>query len=77
MTLERQVGSFGFSAAYIGTHTVKMLYYRNIDQPEPSLNAFSYSNTPFPNLQSVSWEENGAGERYNSLQLEASQDRGA
>lgn len=71
LTLERQVGSFGFSAAYIGTHTVKMLYYRNIDQPEPSLNAFSYSNTPFPNLQSVSWEENGAGERYNSLQLEA------
>jgi hypothetical protein len=71
LTLDRQIGTFGFSAGYLGTHSVKLMYARNLDQPSPSTTPFSFSETPFPNLQSVKWIDNGGGESYNALQLSA------
>src|SRR6202021_4338219 len=71
VTLERQVGSFGFSAGYVRTHDVKLIYARNLDQPQPSTPPFSFSETPFPNLQSVKWLDNGGSEGYNAVQLAA------
>jgi hypothetical protein len=76
VTLERQVGSFGFSAGYVGTHDVKLIYARNLDQPQPSTTPFSFSETPFPNLQSVKWLDNGGSESYNALQLAAKKTQG-
>jgi len=71
LMLDRQVGAFGFSAGYVGTRAVNLIYARNLDQPPPSTTPFSYSETPFPNLQSVKWMDNGGHEDYNALQLSA------
>jgi hypothetical protein len=41
VVIERQIGSFGFSAGYVGTRASNLIYARNLDQPPPS-------TTPFP-----------------------------
>jgi hypothetical protein len=71
LVVDRQVGTLGFSAAYVGTHSAKLIYARNLDQPPPSTTPFSFSETPFPDLQSVKWLSNGGNESYNALQLSA------
>jgi hypothetical protein len=71
VTLERQVGSVGLSLAYVGAHTVGLLYPRNINQPPPSTTPFSFSELPNPNLSTITWSENGGSEEYNSLQISA------
>jgi hypothetical protein len=40
VTLEKQLHSVGFTAAYVGTHSVSVLYPRNLNQPVPSTNPF-------------------------------------
>ncbi|MGH9327485.1 MAG: TonB-dependent receptor [Terriglobia bacterium] len=76
VTLERQVGTLGLSLGYVGSHQTGLLYPRNIDQPPPSTKAFSFANTPFPNLQSVTYIENGGTENYDALQVAASKTQG-
>jgi hypothetical protein len=71
VTLERQVGSVGLSVAYVGTHTVRLIYPRNINQPPPSTTVFSTSELPNPNFSTIIWEDNGGSEEYNALQLSA------
>jgi hypothetical protein len=74
ITLERQVGSIGLSLAYIGSHSVGLLYPRNLNQPLPSLAKFS--GFLYPGLNTITWVENGGGESYNGLQLAASKTLG-
>ncbi len=71
LVLDKQIGSLGFSAAYVGTSSAKLIYARNLDQPPPSTTPFSFSETPFPDLQSIKWLSNGGSESYNALQLSA------
>ena len=67
VTLERQFHTVGISVAYIGSHSVNLLYQRNLNQPLPSTQPFSgYLN---PNFNTITWTENGGGESYNSLQI--------
>jgi hypothetical protein len=74
VTLERQLGSIAFSAAYIGSHSVGLLYPRNLNQPLPSLAKFS--GYLYPGLNTITWVENGGGETYNSMQLSATKTLG-
>jgi hypothetical protein len=76
VTLERQIGTLGLSLGYVGSHSVNLMYPRNIDQPPPSTQPFTFAETPFPNLQSVTWFENGGGERSNALQIAANKTHG-
>ncbi|HCC55878.1 MAG TPA: hypothetical protein DEQ47_01190 [Solibacterales bacterium] len=71
VTLERQIGSVGISVAYVGSHAVNLLYGRNINQPAPSTTPFSISALPNPNFDAITWFENGASQKYNSLQVAA------
>jgi hypothetical protein len=48
---------------------VNLIYARNLNQPEPSTTPFSFSETPFPTLQSVKWMDNGGSENYNAMQV--------
>jgi hypothetical protein len=70
VTLERQIGSVGLSAGYIGSHATNLFYLRNLDQPQPSTSAFN--GYLYPHLSTISWSANGATQNYNSLQLAAS-----
>lgn len=71
VTLERQFGTVGVSLAYIGSHSVNLIYPRNIDQPPPSTTPFSISELPNPNFSTITWNENGSNEEYNALQIAA------
>ncbi|HZU28427.1 MAG TPA: TonB-dependent receptor [Bryobacteraceae bacterium] len=71
ITVERQIGSVGLSVAYVGSHAVNLLYGRNINQPPPSTTPFDISRLPNPNFNTITWFENGASQKYNSLQVAA------
>jgi hypothetical protein len=71
VTLERQIGSIGISIAYIGSHAVNLLYGRNVNQPLPSTTPFSIGRLPNPSFNTITFYDNGGGERYESLQVSA------
>ena len=69
ITLEKQIHTVGISIAYIGAHSVDLLYQRNLNQPPPGTQPFGgYLN---PNFNTITWTENGASQSYNSLQVSA------
>jgi hypothetical protein len=76
ITLEHQIGTVGFSLAYVGSHAVNLLYGRNINQPPPSTTPFDVSELPNPSFNTVTWFENGASQKYNSLQVSANKRMG-
>jgi Carboxypeptidase regulatory-like domain len=76
LTLERQIKTFGISVAYVGTHSVRLLYPANINQPMPSTQPFSISELPNPSFDNVSWIDNGSTEKYNALMLSATKNAG-
>lgn len=72
LTVERELAGFALSASYVGTHTVNLPYYYNLDQPMPSTTPFSASTPlPYPAYIAVYWAANGATDKYNGLQLSA------
>lgn len=71
MTVEHEVGGFALSASYVGSHTVNLPYYYNIDQPVPSTKSFTPSELPYQDYIFVAWVDNGATDNYNGLQLTA------
>jgi hypothetical protein len=76
VTLERQIGSVGLSVAYVGSHAVKLLYGRNINQVPASTTPFSASAQPNPNFDTITMHENGSTQKYNSLQVSAAKRMG-
>src|SRR6202040_2538296 len=68
-TLERQISSVGVRVSYVGTHSVGLLYRRNLNQPQPSTALFSINERPYPLYNQVIWVENGGFERYNGLEV--------
>jgi hypothetical protein len=70
VTLERQIGKFGVTVSYIGSHGTKLLYRRNLNQPLPSTIPFTKSRYLLsPSFSSIDWTDNGGNESYNGLQI--------
>lgn len=76
VTLERQIRSVGLSIAYVGSRAVNLLYGRNINQIAASTTPFSASRQPNPDFDTITMHENGANQKYNSLQLAAAKRMG-
>jgi hypothetical protein len=68
-TVERQISSVGVRVSYVGTHSVGLLYRRNLNQPVPSTTPFSTNERSYPLYNQVIWVENGGFERYNGLEV--------
>ncbi len=72
ITLARQVGQFGVSISYIGSHATDLVYERNLNEPAPSTTKYAASrNLLSPAFSSITWLDNGANEDYNGLQIAA------
>ena len=40
LTVERQVGPFGFRVSYVGSRSIALLYLRNLNEPAPTTTPF-------------------------------------
>lgn len=69
LTLEEELGKFGFSVSYVGSHAVNLLYFMNINQPHASTTPYSPSELRYPLYNQVTWARNGGTEKYNALQV--------
>ena len=67
-TVERQIGSAALRVSYVGSHSAKLIYARNLNQPPPSTIPFSTNRRPYPIFNSITYYENGGNQRYNGLQ---------
>jgi hypothetical protein len=70
LTLERQVGSYGFRASYTGSRSVDLLYLRNLNEPAPSATPFSTALYPYQTYSQISYADSGGNDFYNDLELE-------
>ncbi|MGH9325491.1 MAG: carboxypeptidase regulatory-like domain-containing protein [Terriglobia bacterium] len=71
LTVERQLGGIGLRISYVGSHSVDLVYERNLDQPPPSTTAFSVSQLAYPLYRSIAYADTGGSEDYNGLELSA------
>lgn len=69
LTLERQLGSFGLRASYSGSHSVNLIYLRNLNEPAPSTTPFSTALFPNQRFSSINYYDNGGSDSYNALEL--------
>lgn len=70
VTLERQLGQFGLRVSYIGSRSDQLVLLRNLDEPAPSLTAFSVGERPYSLYSSVDYNDSGGNEFYNALEVE-------
>ncbi|MGH9158588.1 MAG: hypothetical protein ACRD2X_01175, partial [Vicinamibacteraceae bacterium] len=70
LTLERQIGSYGLRVSYIGTSSIQLPFFRNLNQPPPSPEPFDQSRRPYPAVRDVMYFDRGASQQYNALQTE-------
>jgi hypothetical protein len=73
LTVERQVGQVGLSAAYIGSRSYGLNYNVSINQQPLAVDPATGSRPPkpYPNLSGVTWAMNDGKQRFNSLVLRA------
>ncbi len=76
LTVEHQFGSAAMRLSYLGTHSVDLVYSRNLNQPFPSTVPFSSSRRFFPIFNNITYYENGGGQRYNALQATVAKNYG-
>jgi hypothetical protein len=76
-TVERQIGSAALRLSYVGSHSAKLIYARNLNQPPPSTIPFSTNRRPYPIFNSITYYENGGNQRYNGLQAAFAKNYGA
>ena len=69
MTLERQIGSMGLRASYVGSRTIDLLYRRNLNQPEPSTTPFTVTRRPNQGYNQIIYADNGGTDAYHALEL--------
>jgi hypothetical protein len=71
LTVERDLGgSTGLRLSYVGAKSTKLVYGRNINQPEPSAIAFNQNRRPFPLFRNIVMRENGGNHIYHALSTE-------
>src|SRR5712671_159613 len=68
LTIERQLGSAALRVSYVGSHSAKLIYARNLNQPPLGTIPFSTNRRPYPIFNSITYYENGGNQRYNGLQ---------
>ena len=71
LTVEQEAAKFIFTASYVGSHAVNLLYFMNLNQARASTQPFSVSRLPYPTSSDVIWAQNGGTEHYQALQLAA------
>jgi hypothetical protein len=76
VTVERQIGSIGLRASYVGTLSLDQLYRRNLNQPPPSLTPYSSSERPYQLYHNVIWLDDGGTESFNALEMSATKTYG-
>jgi len=62
------LGSAALRVSYVGSHSAKLIYARNLNQPPPGTIPFSTNRRPYPIFNSITYYENGGNQRYNGLQ---------
>jgi hypothetical protein len=71
LTLEHEVLNMGIRVSYIGTYNRKLVWTQNVNQPRPSLQAYSDNLRRFPLLRDILLRQNGGVQNYNSLHVVA------
>ncbi|HLJ17828.1 MAG TPA: TonB-dependent receptor [Bryobacteraceae bacterium] len=71
LSLERQLGSFGLRASYVGTRSVDLPYNRNLNEPVPSTTSFTTALYPNQLYNNIVYTDSGGTDRYNALELAA------
>jgi hypothetical protein len=72
LTVEKQVGEFGFRASYVGTRSVNLIYERNLNELAPSTVPFSIANRPHSLYGNIIYADSGGNQFYNGLELAVS-----
>jgi len=70
MSLERQIGSYGLRASYVGSRSIALLYPRNLNEPAPSTTPFSTARFPNQLFNSITYYDNGGSDFYSALELQ-------
>lgn len=68
-TVEQAAANFIFSASYVGSHAVNLLYFVDLNQPRASTTPYSPGLLRYPQYAHVIWARNGGTQKYNALQL--------
>src|SRR5579872_1040826 len=77
ITVERQIGATGsVRLSYVGSHSVNLVYARNLNQPQPSTVPFSSSEYAYRLFNTITYYDNGGNQRYNSLEAAVAKNYG-
>jgi hypothetical protein len=76
VSAEHEIRGVAIRLSYVGTHSVDLVYARNLNQPAPSLTPFSQSRRPYPIFNTISYYDNGGSQRYSGLQATAAKNYG-
>ncbi len=69
LTFERELTrDLGLRLSYIGSKGTNLAYRRDVNQPLPSLTAFSNARRPYPLFGAINYADNGANMLYSGLQ---------
>jgi len=72
LTVERQIGlRTALRLSYIGSKSTFLPYAHEINRPRASTTPYDPSKNPYPNLESVSYTDNGGNATYHGLQIQA------
>ena len=71
LTIEHQMGAFGFRISYLGSRTVDLLYQRNLNQAPVSTTPFTTALLPYQIYNTVNYVDSGGTAFYNGLELSA------
>lgn len=69
-TFERQVGTVGLRASYVGSRSSGLNYQVNLDVPHPSTTPFTTSALPYPQFLIANYERYNGSAKFDGLQFE-------
>jgi hypothetical protein len=76
LTIERQLAGLGLRASYVGAANVNLIYTRNLNQPPASTIPFSNSRYYYPVYHAISYDDNGATDKYHGFEMAATKRAG-
>jgi hypothetical protein len=75
-TVEQQVATIGLRASYVGSHSVDLVYRRNLNLPLPSTIPFTTARRPNQLFNQIIFADSGGTDSYNALELAAKKSYG-